>query len=156
MLCLCEHISRHTIQSVGMTLDKVCIYYKINNRDSRCMQKNVGIVLVEYECMYSGTSRYGHLTSKVTSPLLSPEIVLAEYECMYSGTSRYGHLTSKVTSPLLSPEIVFLSAENRMLTPSNMVTSPMRSFLLSPLGDRNSEVPQYTRLFSRGLIKCSQ
>ena len=77
-------------------------------------------------------------------------IALAEYECtcLYSGTSRYDHLTSNVTSLLLSPEIVFHSAENMMLAPSNTVTSPMRSLLLSPVGDRNSEVPLYTTLFS--------
>ena len=61
-------------------------------------------------------------------------IALAEYECMYSVTSHYDHLTSKVTSPLLSPEIVFHSAENMMLAPSNTVTSPKRSLLLSPVG----------------------
>ena len=65
----------------------------------------------------------------------------------FSGTSVYGHLTSKVTfpvrSPLLSPKIGFRSAKNRTFSPRNTITSPLRSLLISHMGDLNSEVPLY-------------
>ena len=67
--------------------------------------------------VYSGTPVYGHLTSKVTSPM---------------------------GSPLLSPKISFPSAMIRTFSPGNTVTSPLMSLLLSPIGDLNSEVPLYT------------
>ena len=62
----------------------------------------------------------------------------------YSGTSPYGHLTSMVTSPLRSPLISpKLYSTVQFVTPCNMVTSPLRSHLGSPMGDRIREVPLY-------------
>ena len=64
----------------------------------------------------------------------------------YSGTSPYGHLTSKVTSqlwsPLISPKLYYTV----QITPCNVVTSPLRSLLPSPVGDLNSEVPLYLNI----------
>ena len=50
----------------------------------------------------------------------------------YRGTSVYRHVTSKVTSPLQS---AFLSAI-LFVSSCDKVTSPSRSLLLTPLGDR--------------------
>ena len=62
---------------------------------------------------YSGTSPYGHLTSKKK--------------------------TSPLQSPLLSPKLY----STVQITPCNKVTSPLRSLLPSPVGDHNSKVPLY-------------
>ena len=61
----------------------------------------------------------------------------------YSRTSPYGHLTSKKTSPLQSPWLSPKLYSTVQITPCNKVTSPLRSFLPSPVGDLNSEVPLY-------------
>ena len=64
---------------------------------------------------------------------------------MYSGTSPYGHLTSKKTSRLQSPWLSPKLYSTVQITPCNKVTSPLRSFLPSPVGDLNSEVPLYAQ-----------
>ena len=46
---------------------------------------------------YSGTSPYGHLTSKVTSPLRSPFFSPKLYSTVQINPLRYGHLSIKVT-----------------------------------------------------------
>ena len=78
---------------------------------------------------------------------------------MYSGTLPYGHLTSKVTSPLrlCLLSLVFQSAKYRTLSACNMVTYQLRSFLPSPMGDRNSEVPMITEVYQqRNKYMCHQ
>ena len=93
-------------------------------------------VYVFYECvdvfilwlvllLYSGTSPYGHLSSKVTSPLRSPLLGLK----LYSTVQRIG----------------------RWL-PCNIVTSLLRSLLSSPMGDRIREVPLYLLIHCIALL----
>ena len=53
------------------------------------------------------------------------------------------NLTSKKTSQLQSPWLSPKLYSTVQVTPCNMVTSPLRSLLPSPVGDLNSEVPLY-------------
>ena len=62
----------------------------------------------------------------------------------YSGTSPYDHLTTKKTSLLQSPWLSPKLNSTVEITPCNKVTSPLRSFLPSPVGDINGEVPLAT------------
>ena len=65
---------------------------------------------------------------------------------IYSGTLVCGHLTGKVTSRIRSILLclnLFYTVQQigGFYSPGNTVTSPLRSLLLSPMGDLNSKVP---------------
>ena len=60
--------------------------------------------------------------------------------------SPHHYTVLQITVTLARAQIVFHSAKNRKLAPSDMVTSSLRSLLLSPMGDRISEVPLFLLL----------
>ena len=81
---------------------------------------STGTAILEYSTV-EPTSPYGHLTSKVTSPL---------------------------RSPLLSPKLYSTAlAKNRRIAPCNTVTSPLGSLIPSTVGNRISEVPLYHHVY---------
>ena len=57
----------------------------------------------------------------------------------YSGTSLVRSPPNTVN--LVQSQIVLYNAKNMTFSSDNTVTSPSRSFLPSPMGDLNSEVP---------------
>ena len=99
------------------------------------------------DCFFDGymDSVRGFYIDLLTSTVyLSMHCLYIVHANKYSGTSPYGHLTSKKTSTLQSQWFSHKLYSIVQITPSNNVTSPLRSLLPTFFwGDLNSEVPLY-------------
>ena len=88
------------------------------------------------------TNRWCWLLHKCNTRLI--KLLVSKTMCHIFGNTMehrltVGHLTIGVI--IAQSQIVFHRAKDMSLALSNTVTSPLRSLLPSPVGDRNSEVP---------------